>query len=773
MLGSCWKSSPLAFKFLGISMKRIGKIIETLRPGRASFLFVLMGLPQSAVPAEVVVEDSPVPRRTPAVMENALSGRSGSIPSFLVTATSVRPQIDGTLDDFCWQMAQSTESFTQVDPQEGAPPTERTELRVLQDQDYLYIGVRCFDRDAKRIVAAQMQNDSDVSTDDTISLVFDTFGNQRDGYLFMLTPRGAKLDALLGPEGVRAEWDAIWEGASRMDNEGWTAEFAIPFKSLSFGPAGSPWGFNLERVIRRKREAVRWASPFKNKSVQSLADAGRLEGLSDIRKGIGIDVQPFLVGRYRDGADGSDDGYNLEPGFDAFVRLGPGVTAALTVNTDFAETEVDERRINLTRFPLFFPEKRDFFLQDAGIFSFGAGNAPLPFHSRRIGLGPSGETIDIIAGGKVTGRADNLSFGLLDVQVADGAGVPEKNLSVARLVQSFEGGSDMGGILTYGDPTSAGDNFLIGTDFNYRNTTFQGNNVLTMHGWVMASRSNGLGGESPVPDSEDGLAFGGAVVYPNEPVQFDLYAAQIDESFNPALGFVKRRGIREYGGSLRYRWRPDGWLRTIDLEGQSYLVTNLDNEVETAIWTAPTITLMNQPGDSLTVGFISEREQLFDPFEIQQGIVIPVGDYSFNRVSATAASSSGRKLGISSTVSTGEFYDGTRFEYGADVEWRASPHLLLAAGMEFNEVELPDGDFDANVAYGKLNITFSPRLSWNNIVQYDNISDTLGLNSRIRWIIKPGSDLFLVFNRGFSVEDGRFQSLNSEIATKLGWTFRY
>ena len=231
----------------------------------------------------------------PAPSANIRSPSGAGSPSLQVTPITVAPKIDGILDDFCWQAVMATREFTQVDPNEGAAPTEQTEMKVAQDSDYLYVAVRCFDREARKVIGAQLQNDAKVNSDDTVSLVFDTFGQQRDGYLFILTPRGAKLDALLGPAGIRTEWDAIWEGAGKIDEAGWVAEFAIPFKSLSFGPAGNAWGFNVERVIRRKREAVRWASPFKNKTVESLPDAGRLEGLSGIRKGLGIDFQPFMV----------------------------------------------------------------------------------------------------------------------------------------------------------------------------------------------------------------------------------------------------------------------------------------------------------------------------------------------------------------------------------------------------------------------------------------------------------------------------------------------
>jgi hypothetical protein len=686
------------------------------------------------------------------------------LPNLPMLPTDAPPKIDGKLDDLCWTSGPVSSDFKQVEPKEGGAPTERTEIRARYNANFLYLAVRCFDREPDRIVGKQLQSDADVSTDDTVTVVFDTFGLKRDGYMFILTPRGSKFDALIGSEGVKSEWDTIWEGAGHIDEQGWVAEFAIPFKSVSFSTAGAPWGFNVERVIRRKQEVVRWASPFKNKSISSLADAGRLEGFTGINKGMGIDVQPFLVGRYRH-STGLRSEFDLEPGADIFFRPTPSLTAAITINTDFAETEVDERRVNLTRFPLFFPEKRDFFLRDAGIFSFGAGNTPLAFHSRRIGLDSSGEKIDIVAGGKLTGRIGNLSLGLLDVQVASGRGVPEKNLAVARASYHILQESDIGGIFTYGDPTGHGNNYVVGADLNYRNSQFLGNNAFSAHGWVMKSGSDSA--------TESEMAFGAAVVYPNEPLRVDLYTSQIDKDFNPALGFVKRRGIREYGGQVRYRWRPPGLLRTVDMDVAPYVATNLANEVETELITGPRITFQNHRGDTLAVGFVSEREQFSDPFEIVPGVIIPPGDYRFNRVVANLASSSARPLSAFATLSFGEFYDGTREEYDAGIEWRVSPNLFLSLAWERNAIELPSDSFDVDVALARINIAFNAQLSWNTLIQYDNLSKTVGVNSRFRWIVNPGNEVFLVFNRGFDVEDGRFRTLGTEITSKLVWTFRF
>ncbi|MGI8603240.1 MAG: DUF5916 domain-containing protein [Verrucomicrobiales bacterium] len=688
------------------------------------------------------------------------------MPGLGITPTAVPPIIDGRLDDVCWSSAALISDFTQVEPRQGVAPSERTEVRLTYNRDYLFIGVRCFDREPGKISAKQMQREGDMESDDTIALTFDTFGRKRTGYLFMVTPSGGTKDALLEADGrPRTEWDTIWEARPRLDSEGWTVEIAIPFKSVSFDPVASFWGFNVERVIRRKQEIVRWAAPFQNKSVTSVADMGQLRDLTGIRKGLGIEFKPFFVARHTDNEDGDSKGFDFEPGFDLFYSITPSLTAVLTVNTDFAEAEVDERQINLTRFPLFFPEKRDFFLQDSNLFSFGAYKGPLAFHSRRIGLSPAGERVDIIAGGKLTGRIGNLDIGLLDVQVDSTEGVPSKNFSVGRASYRLGEESSVGGIFTYGDPNGPGDNWLVGTDINYRNSHFSGNNILLAQAWGLKSDSDGEDGRQ--------MAFGGAVRYPNDPFAAEIYASQIDEDFNPALGFVRRRGIRQYGGHVGYRWRPGGEIRSIGLQVQPFYVTNLENEIETETWMLPGIDIANEAGDSLNLGFTTNRENFDEPFEIQPGVVIPGDDYRFNRAFGVLSTTSARPVSAFASVDIGDFYDGSSREFGAGIEWRVNPHMYFATHWTLSQVDLPAGEFDVVVGLGRANFTLTPDLSWNTVVQYDNVSETVGVNSRLKWTVSPGSHIFFVVNYGFDVEDGRFRTVGSEITSKVVWTWRF
>ena len=741
------------------------------RPSLLGPMLALMLMSKTGVGQEAVAPSPEGARISSIVSETSAAiitgGPMGSraVPSLRMIPTTVPPQIDGKLDDPCWQNAPTISDFTQVEPRAGAAPTERTEVRLTYDRDYLFIAVRCFDREPDKIVAKQMQREADLESDDTIALAFDTFARKRTGYYFRVTPSGATEDSLLDPDGKpKTEWDTIWNARTRIDELGWTAEIAIPFKSISFDPGGSVWGFNVERVIRRKQEIVRWASPDLNKNVTSVADLGQLRDMAGMRQGLGIEFKPFFVAHHSDG-DGRDSDFDFDPGFDLFYSITPSLTASLTMNTDFAEADVDKRQVNLTRFPLFFPEKRDFFLQDANLFGFGAYKGPLAFHSRRIGLGPLGETVDLLGGGKLTGRIGNLDIGLLDVQVDDTEGVPSKNLAVGRASYRVGEESSIGGIFTRGDPQGPGDNSLLGADVNFRDSHVFGTNIFKAQSWFMAADDDKTAGRQ--------MAFGASVRYPNEPLLAEAYASQVDSDFNPGLGFVSRAGIRQYGGKLGYRWRPGGYIRSIGIQTEPYYVTNLEGEIETESVVLPGIDFVNEAGDSLNLGFAMNRENFDEDFEIQPDVIIRGGDYRFNRAFALLTSTSARPVSAFASVDIGGFYDGTSREFGAGLEWRANSHVYLAAEGTLSQVDLPEEAFDVVVGGVRANFTFTPDLSWNTIVQYDNVSETAGVNSRFKWTFRPGSDIFLVFNYGFDVEDGRFRTFSNDITTKLVWTFRF
>jgi hypothetical protein len=687
-------------------------------------------------------------------------------PRLRVVRVDEGPEIDGQLDDPVWERAAVIDRLIQAEPQQGAPISERTEIRVLSDLDNLYFGIRSYDRQPERIIAQKMLRDDSLLSEDRIAIALDTFHDRRNGYLFEVNALGSMLDALIENGEFDGNWDGIWYAKARIDDEGWILEMAIPYKTVSFAPDGDTWGMNILRVIRRHDERARWADPYPQKSFLNMKDAGTLEGMRGIRQGLGLDVVPGAALRHVDDPAEDRSFTTLEPSLDAFYKLLPSITAALTVNTDFAETAVDERRLNLTRFDLFFPEKRDFFLQDAGIFEFGGlQDNGRPFFSRRIGLDEEGEPYDILVGGKVTGRANRLNIGVLDTYVEEHDGVDAQNLFVSRFSANVLGESQVGVIATSGDPLSNEDNHLAGGDFFYRNSNVRDNQVLIGRLWYQRSFTPGLDGQEN--------AFGGLLEYPNDIVRWRLGFSEIQENFFPALGFVNRTDIRQYEANFRYRIRREGFLRTIDTKVWSSLVTDTDNDVESASVTYDFLELKSERDDEIELFWRFGYEQLDEDFEIHPDVVIPPGRYQWHRGGIEAEVGETRPLSGRVGVAYGGFFDGTRLRVEALLRWRPSAHLLFSAEYIQNEVDVTDEHFHTRIARVRMNVNFTPDLSWNTFAQYDNLTDTIGINSRVRWIVTPGSELFLVFNQDLLANDWDITRGRTEPVAKLVWTFRF
>jgi Domain of unknown function (DUF5916) len=383
-----------------------------------------------------------------------------------VVRTTTLPTVDGRLHDAAWTGATQITAFTQAEPQEGILPSEPTTGLLLYDADFLYIGLRAFDAEPNRIVAKTRQRDSSLDGDDFFAVTLDTFLDRRHGYYFQINPLGTQRDGLIAPDTnteedalpYQADWDGIWYAAAVIDETGWTAELAIPVKTIRFDPHSSTWGFNVLRTIARKNEIIRWTAASRNKHVATMGDAGQIENLVGLRQGLGLDLVPAATFKLTRNHRRGRTAVHFDPSLDLFYHVTPAVTLALTFNTDFAETEVDDRQVNLTRFPLFFEEKRDFFLQDANYFRFGGiQTSPLPFFSRRIGLSAEGKPIDLLGGVKATGRVGRVNFGLLDVYMDESRDVPAKNLAVGRATLDVFAESAVGVIFTNGDPDRRGD----------------------------------------------------------------------------------------------------------------------------------------------------------------------------------------------------------------------------------------------------------------------------------------------------------------------------
>ncbi len=678
-------------------------------------------------------------------------------------------RIDGQLNEHAWSSATPAGDLVQVLPGEGDPPRERTEIRVLVDKDALYFGITCFDSDSSGIVATQLTRDADLDVDDHILIVLDPFFDHRNGFFFSVNPAGARADGQVNNNAERPsrDWDGIWNAESRIGEQGWTTEIAIPFKTLRFKPGQERWGLNIQRVIKRHNETDRWTGVSRDVWPYNMAEAGSLEGIPSVRQGKGLEIRPYGAIQKRDGDD-----FPLEGGIDLSQNLTPNLNASLSLNTDFAQTEVDARQINLTRFPLFYPEKRAFFLEGGGVFDTATGPPfmvdVIPFFSRRIGL-LGGREVPIIAGAKLTGRLSRYNLGVLDVQTAglDEIGLESQNLLAARVSRNVWRQSYIGGILTHGNPAGLGSNTLIGADAHFATSEFRGDKNLTLSMFYFATKDEA----SNTSDHAEGFS----LAYPNDLWMADFNFKQIGADFRPALGFVPRPGIRKVDAAFMFRPRPEtGGIRQLSFQVFPHLITDLDNKVEAWNVDVTPFEIELHSGDAFEFSIMPSFERLTEPFMISPGIELPPGDFRFNRYGITAETANKRPWVASFVLGWGGFYTGTRRDIALELILKPNHHMLLGVKGERNDVRLIEGYFFTQLLSLRADYSFSPDISWSNIVQYDNESRIFGFQSRFRWILRPGNDLFLVWNRGWYRNlDHTFATAFDRGTIKLQYTFRY
>jgi hypothetical protein len=719
---------------------------------------------------------------TAAAQDAAIEGSREK--SLRVVRTSVAPIIDGILDDEAWRTAAVIEDLHQVQPTEYAPPSQRTKIYVTYDDNALYVAARLFDTQPNLIVDRILRQGDQVFGDDWFSLIIDPFHDRRSGYRFLTNPNGIRQEGIFqNVSDTQWEWQGIWETAASKNDEGWVTEIAIPFKSLSFDPNNDTWGINFRRAVARGDERMAWVSRNRNTDPSTSGIAVGFEGL---QQGRGLDVIPSiaLANQRTIAIDDGDPATPLsptltktktDPSLDIFYKISPSVTGALTINTDFSATEVDDRQVNLTRFGLFFPEKRDFFLQDADIFEFGGlDDNGRPFFSRRIGLAADGQPVDLIVGGKISGRVGRFNIGALTIRQDEYAEIQADNAVVARVSANVLRESTIGLIATEGDPQSNEDNSVTGADFAYRNSRLPGGKLVETNVWMQQSNS---------PDAIDAnnanRAYGFRVSTPNNSgFRGGVRFTHIEENFAPALGFVNRAGIQQFNTGVQYTARPrNSYFRSILGGFNAERVERLsDGELESQSIRLRLIELENTQGDKLELEHRISDEVLFEPFEIHPGIVIPTDAYAFEAPRLSISTADQRRVWGNVSYGSGSFYDGTRDESIASISWRPSGKLRTTLSYEYNDIALPEGSFETRLVQFRAVVAFSSMLSWVTFVQYDNISETIGINSRIHWIPQAGREAFLVLNHNLQDIDNRdnhFKSSYSEVALKFNYTFRF
>ena len=699
-------------------------------------------------------------------------------------ASDEAPKIDGDISDPVWSKATRIDRFYQTEPVRGAEPSETTVVYIAYDENNLYFAFFCGDSQPDKILATVMQRDRELWQDDNIRVYLDPYDSSRDAMAFLVNSLGTQMDMLIeNNSNFYPEWDTIWDVDARRTDDGWTAEMAIPFRSISYDPGVDKWGFEIMRQIRHKNETVRWSQIDQFLPPWDVSEIGSITGLRDISQGLGLDVQAFGKFNYeRDWMQRPrDDSFTPEASGNIFYRITPSLTGTLTLNTDFSDSPLDERQVNTGRFSLFFPETRDFFLQDRTIFEFGgrAMTPPrtdingLPFFTRKIGI-VDDEIVDLIAGGKLSGRIGNLNVGALSVRMDNSETINAETLSVARLSAEVLEESRIGTILTHGDPDGAGRNTLAGVDFKYRNSNLFNRGRFLADFFYQRSFSNDVHG--PAAGKDDDM-FGFFLGYPHDFLRWYISGKEIGERFEPALGFVNRRNIRDYNGDYVRRKRfGDGWLQWFEGGVIGNIVTDLDNDIETHKLTLLT-GARNRIGDEIEVQASNLREVINQPFLIAGELPVPLGDYHFNQFYVALNSSNSRKLIADVEVTCCRIYDGDYLGLNTILEFRLSKYFRLTAKHNMEKFEMPSGKLTVHIGSLDSSINFTPDMQIDTQMQYDNISERFSFSARYRWFPRPETEVFIAVGQTADMKSnnfpGHFDADQTQVTVRLGHTFRF
>ena len=611
-------------------------------------------------------------------------------------------------------------------------------------------------------------------------MTLDPFNTRRSGYFFGVNPNGVRQDGLYqNVTEYYGAWDTVFFAEAGRFEQGWTAEFKIPFKSISLDPKTDTWGLNFSRGVVRKNENLAWVSRNRayNPSISGLAIG--FEGLN----GRGFDLIPSGSVRKTKIFSTGETATAFEPSLDLVYKLTPTLNASLTLNTDFSATEVDDRQVNLTRFSLFFPEKRKFFLREADIFEFGRIGAQQdlisvdeatrqngrPFFSRRIGLSGLGEAVDLDYGAKVSGRVGKWDLGALSIRQDAAGNVNADTLSVVRAKVGLFGESTLGFVATNGDPRTNLDNSLVGTDFQYRNTRLPGGRTLEAEAWYQQTTTQGLSGD-------DGAMGLGIRVPSSNRFRGSFAFKELQKNYNPGLGFVDRKNVDIASFDVGYTKRPrrGSYIQSLFVSLDGEHIQQLGGGLQTQVLTLRPFQLTNRTADTLMMVYRDTRDVLQVPFNIARGVTIPVADYSYSDLGMRLQTGNHRKLAGTFMLVNGDFYGGTRRNINSDLTWRPSGHFRTSIGYNYNDIRLPQGSFETRLVRLGFDWVFSSHLAWVNLIQYDNVSHTAGVNLRLHWVPEAGREVFFVVNQGIEeLGDGSFRSQRTDATAKVSYTVRF
>ncbi len=738
--------------------------------------------------AEALSTRVPEPwRLSPLSMTPATTQVPGAVQALRIASESSNTfRLDGLLTEAFWVESRPVDDLRQREPLEGELATERTEVRIAYDDRFLYVGVQALDSEPELVVSRILQRDRLMrpdgfsqlpvfAGDDAVAILLDPFHDHRNAYVFATNANGAEFDALLSDEGkeFNVDWRGVWEVAGARIPEGWSAEFRIPLRTLRYpSQSDQSWGFNVYRIIQRKNEEALWQSWSRDiGGFHRVSLAGEIQGLRDLpATGRNLEVKPyFLTGTRQARTDGGElsSDPELEVGLDLKTEVWPGLVLDATLNTDFAQVEVDDEQVNLTRFGLFFPEKRDFFLENSGIFDFGIQGNPFEpppfqmFFSRRIGIEEDeDEVVPILGGGRLTGRLGGQTLGFLNVitdEVEELA--PRENFSVARVKRDVGENGYVGLMLT--DRRSSREwNTVVGGDVALYLTP-----SANVQAWIARTFTRGVGG--------DDLAYAFVGDYATDLWELFTRHIAVGPEAEARLGFIQRTGTRRTDLFGRRSFRPDVLgIRKIDIFAGGSLFTGTRGGVQD--WGAgPFISTEFESGDQVTVIIQKGENRPDEDFDLADTLNVLPGTYDATNVTAFLTASPSRPVTFQGRLTASAFYGGTLRSLSGTLGLAPSPQIAVSLGHTRNRVDIPSGEFTADISSVRASYSFSTRLTTNLLVQYNSLDELFSVNFRLNFIHRPGSDLFLVFSeqRGEDVE--LWDLLDRGVALKVTYLRRF
>ena len=682
---------------------------------------------------------------------------------------SVNITLDGILDESCWKEAQRINNFTQREMHNGEPSTEKTEVAIVYTAETMYIGVWCYDSDVNGIIAKNMKRDFDYWNDDNFEIIFDTYLDKKNGYVFVINPNGARCDVMTTDEGhgFNIDWNGVWDAAVIINGNGWFAEIEIPFSTLRYPDVKSNiWGVNFERNIRRKREQDFWQGWSRDYNFELVSHAGILKGLENIKGKETIEIKPFATGGFE--RVDSNTKHVAKIGGDVNYLVTPTLKLNLTLNTDFAQIESDRAQINLTRFSLYFPEKREFFLEGNDNFKMDFGESIKLFHTRTIGIYKRSE-IPILGGARLMGKLDKTDIGFLSMQTQEKDSIPSTNYTVLRMKHDIFEKSYIGMILTA--KNSAGHfNYVYGADFAYNTSSLFGNRNFKFYGGIAQSLTKNM-------DSKDNLSVELYTELPSDELFINMEYKNLQENFNPEMGFL-RRGNNKYklfNTQFMYRPRPDflPFIRQFDFKPYELTCywTEATNELESAYLQIRPLGFVTPSGEYFTFQIVRIFERLDNPFTIFENIIVPQGKYWFTINELSFQTYKGRNISMLNQLSWGSRWTGTSLSYYGKLFFNINKHINVTADYEYNNFNLPQGKFITNNIGGRFEYSFNPKLYTSLFGQWNNEANEVILNFRFSWIPVIGSDVYFVINQRYSTANDKIIATNTTLLAKVIWRF--